>query len=770
MKRAIPMVLAVLSAASSAFAQAEAPEGGQVRTGEHDGFSRIVLQVDPKTEWSLESTPDQATVTFPGKPIKFDTTGVFDRMQANRVKSITSKVGEKGTTVSVDLGCDCRVSTSYVGARYLAIDVADRTEPPAPVAETPEERDARETRTVNSAQDALLRQIERAADQGIIKLTEPLPTPPEVAAPEAVAEVTQPQAPAAVEESPKPSTPAQIETRGAEQIAPLADLLDSDQIQATTVFDRDRRAAAARMAKIPTPPECLPDDMFDLASWSDNRPLYEQVPELNQKMLGEFDTPSPETIAELARLYIRFGFGTEAEGLMRSIGSDFPDRKLLIDLSHAIEGRPIAPGGPLSVQTACPGRHGLWLAVGGAAPAYQNPDHFKTVQSAFAELTPDLRLTIGPKLIVRLLDAGHPAEARLIYDTIVRPGGEGSVDLDLSEALLVAAEGHPLAGAQALNQLVDENAPNGVDALARLTRLIINSDLPMPKNLVIDLRAAAHESRGAANETDLRALLSEALARTGALGDAMTELRTTEKELPESAPRMDALAVALMAEADPAKVGGPAYAETVLGEIDRIGTAPANDSGRVAIARGLLDLSLPDAALKVLQPALDRGMPEARIAASDAHIKLGQPDLAQADLAGLDGPQVAELRAKSMAKKGDYATAAQELDKAGLDKEATAYAWPSGNWPKAEATTEDPNQKAMATYMANRGGAAVVPPPPPGDPNKPNPAQAFNEPLPTLDQPSLDSARRLLATGQQVQGFIQDVLTPPPPAAAPPAN
>ena len=48
-------------------------------------------------------------------------------------------------------------------------------------------------------------------------------------------------------------------------------------------------------------------------------------------------------------------------------------------------------------------------------------------------------------------------------------------------------------------------------------------------------------------------------------------------------------------------------------------------------------------------------------------------------------------------------------------------------------------------------------------PSQPEPVAAFREPLPSLERPSLDAARRLLASGAQIEGFVQNLLENPEP-------
>ena len=79
------------------------------------------------------------------------------------------------TEIAVELGCDCRISTSFVGARYLALDIADRDAARRRAAvragsRDPAARAEREATAVATAEELLIRQIERAAGQGLVEL------------------------------------------------------------------------------------------------------------------------------------------------------------------------------------------------------------------------------------------------------------------------------------------------------------------------------------------------------------------------------------------------------------------------------------------------------------------------------------------------------------------------------------------------------------------------------------------------------------------------
>jgi len=712
----IPAALALVAALAAA-GSASAQEGGAIRTGEHAGFTRVVLVIDPRTEWSLESAPGQAVLLFPGREIVFGTAGVFERIPRTRVRSIESATGPDGTRVAVGLGCDCRITASFVGARYLALDVHDRGAPRAAAAPSPggadgatedaAAREMREAAAVATAEALLIGQIERAADQGLIALAADPPTVGEPASGTA----PDPVPPAEAE---KPDTEPDAEA-GAET---LLDLMDHEQIEATTVFDRDSAALMAQRPVAAPPAVCQPDEALDVGSWSNGLALHAQTPALMRRVVGEFDRPDPLALRDLARLHIRFGFGVEADG-------------------------------PLALDEPCPGRHGLWLALGGQAPAHHDAT-FTSVQEAFGDLPADLRARVGPGLAGRLLDAERSVAARAIFETLMRPGIlPDDPARDLAEARLIAAEGDAPEAARRMLAIVESGLWNADDALLHFVPLALAHGLPLPERVVLDLRAAAGLHRGTPREVELRRLLIAALGARADLGTALAETEAARADLPDAAPRFAALATGVMAAADPDRVGAGAYAEAVLGHAGLLATTPAADGARRAVAGHLVALGLPNAALDLLAPPLARGDGAAARIAARALLDLGEPDSARALTAPQRGPEALALRAEALARGGDPAAALALLARNGLEAATQPLAWPAGDWLRA-STDARSERAAMARFMASRTGAAAGT----GTGVADSPETAFAAPLPPLATPSLAAARSLLVTGPQVGDFL----------------
>lgn len=92
-----------------------------VRTGEHDGFTRIVLHAQTDQEWSVSGDPGELSVISKSGAL-FDSNSAFDRIQRDRV----AEFSDSGTgTLTAKLNCDCDHRV-FPWRRYgLVIDVLD---------------------------------------------------------------------------------------------------------------------------------------------------------------------------------------------------------------------------------------------------------------------------------------------------------------------------------------------------------------------------------------------------------------------------------------------------------------------------------------------------------------------------------------------------------------------------------------------------------------------------------------------------------------------
>ena len=295
------------------------------------------------------------------------------------------------TEIAVELGCDCRVSTSFVGARYLALDIADRdaARPAAALApagraapEDPAARATREATAVATAEELLIQQIERAAGQGLVQLALTAPAAPPPAAP------TPARARAVGRAPPPPPRPP------ADAGAIVAALDDEEQIEAVTVYDRDDAREIARRAEAAVPDACVADAALDVGDWATHAALARAAGGA-ARPAGRRVRPARRRGAAGARPLLRpHRLRRRGAGAARRLSRCRRPRRPGAARRPRAGGRRRATPAPTARWRSaypCPGRHALWLALGGVAPAFHDAAGFAAVEAAFAELPADLR-------------------------------------------------------------------------------------------------------------------------------------------------------------------------------------------------------------------------------------------------------------------------------------------------------------------------------------------------------------------------------------------
>ncbi|MBY6140101.1 hypothetical protein KUV26_11685 [Leisingera daeponensis] len=93
------------------------------RSGEHKGFTRLVMRLPNGADWSLTQSGTTATVNIDAPDAVFDTSRVFNLIPRTRLQSLAQN--GPGQPLRMQLGCDCSV-TSYVQENgYLVVDIRD---------------------------------------------------------------------------------------------------------------------------------------------------------------------------------------------------------------------------------------------------------------------------------------------------------------------------------------------------------------------------------------------------------------------------------------------------------------------------------------------------------------------------------------------------------------------------------------------------------------------------------------------------------------------
>ncbi|MCD9147111.1 hypothetical protein [Pseudophaeobacter flagellatus] len=93
------------------------------RSGEHDGFSRLVMRLPDGATWSLNQSGRSASLRLNAPSAVFDTSRVFDLIPRKRLQQISQSGA--GQPLQMALGCDCKIRSYLQSNGYLVVDIAD---------------------------------------------------------------------------------------------------------------------------------------------------------------------------------------------------------------------------------------------------------------------------------------------------------------------------------------------------------------------------------------------------------------------------------------------------------------------------------------------------------------------------------------------------------------------------------------------------------------------------------------------------------------------
>jgi len=695
-----------------------------VRSGDHGTFTRLALDMPSRAVWRMDPRPDGALIIFPQAELDFDITQVFDRIGRNRLRAIKAARGQ----IHLDFACECGVQAFWHTDRMLVLDIAEafpsslmaqrrssdvsQGEDPSSgmkpfssataqlarsldaslphlgdtdVTEDPVAVSDDETLDLSDMRATLLRELGRAASQGLLTPTrKPLPDPVHMAA----------------SDTPAPETRDTEAPRNEAPVAPEDPRMDDNahlNLRAQSSIDRAITSIRAESTLIDTQDTCMPMAWLDLPSWGGTGSFHQEIGDLNRQLLGEFDRPDKEIALDLARTYLYFGFGAEARHIL-DLRAERSDKDALLREMAQIMDRGHAPAGARLATTAGCGEPAvLWALLAMPTVPRETVFDHKALLRSFAALPVPLRDTFGPELARRLIEARHRGTAQNILRMTERTGAPGNSDLALARADLAGVDDDHDTARTELDAAVTSNSVAAAEALVQLIDGLLAKGAPVPLDKAELAGAYAYENRGTDLGRRMTTTYLAALGASGAFEKAVSEFDRLRSDL--DATGTEGIATALMQQmtrnADDVTFLRHALSDRLI--------APAVVPAAlgVDIATRLLGSGLAEQARTFVAADLPgRSGRMSKLTRAEIALVQDRPRQAEVELLGLDGAEANILRAKARSLSGDHTAARILYTASDQTEKAMEAAWFAEDLDQM-ARANDPLLRQIAETLQN---------------------------------------------------------------------
>ncbi|WP_102106672.1 hypothetical protein [Oceaniglobus roseus] len=646
--------LALLLLASAARAQ-----GVPVRTAEHDGFTRIVVDFPRRPDWRLGRAGDRYELRAPGTGA-YDLSDIYRRIYADRLQRLED-LGDG--RLGITLGCVCNLSVIELPNQGLVIDVRDGAPapddpynivldpgeitpalsrdmaslrlpvvlpPPAasldlaalggPPRDSAEGPDQAAVERVTALREELIAQIAHGMTQGMVKM--------DTGRLDQLLRSTQPAAEA--EATPPPPEPAP---------------LPGAHMRIETQVDRDRRARTGSLDGTP-PHLCLDDELFDVGSWYEPEQLSRSVGAAYAALFDARDRPDAAAYRNLARDMLYRTFGAEARSAIREGPADIPDRDILEDMGRIMDGDTVPERSVIARQIDCNSPGALWGLLAQDAVTPDTRMNTEAILRTLSAWPPHLRRHLGPRIARKFLDAGDRDAALAARNAVERGGSGPTPEAAMLEAQLRLDVGDHRSAEPILAEIAASRTVEAAGALADLIASRIESNGSVGDDLLDSARALAFELEADPAGQALTARIVEALVHEQRYAEALADLRdgqSREALPPETAEQLrDRTFAALAKRSDDAT-----FLELAL---PALGEAPLGSAARLAVADRLVALRLPEQARKALGVNLAIPKPRERILLARIALMEDRPRIAESYLAGLEDQEAQALLKKAAAR------------------------------------------------------------------------------------------------------------------------
>ncbi len=512
---------------------------GRVTSGEHDGFTRVVIDFGKPVDWQFGRSESGYELRQPDSQMAYDLTSAFALIGKSRLAAIE---GPPGTgRIQIGLACTCHAIPFEFRPGIVVIDLKDGPPPKDSVFEAYFALPADPAISASSGRPATSPAANTATasfdwTSDALQKIRVAENQPRAAAPPVAARPETALLPPDPSLQPLRDTLMRQLAQGATQgVVEMADIPPDTGLPATdfpatqirigeTRNNISDRLGAQDRAVGATGTVCTQRELLDIASWgSAETPATDQIAELRRSLSGEFDRTNPENVEKAVKLYLYLGFGAEARQLADAFDLASKDGAVWHALGSLLDDHPDQEH-VFAGQAACEGPSALWSFLADDSLVKGDPVNEGAIRLAFTALPLHLRELLGLKLSERFLAIGNENAARALGDSISRATGAAGHEAKLIEAKLNLQRGDADLAEELAGEVLQDPGQDRMQALIAQVEARVAQKRPITADTVVELEAFLRGTEGTTQEARLREILMLAQASSGDFESAFQTL------------------------------------------------------------------------------------------------------------------------------------------------------------------------------------------------------------------------------------------------------
>ncbi|MBY5933632.1 hypothetical protein KUV51_11530 [Tateyamaria omphalii] len=679
-----------------------------VRSGAHENFSRLVLDVATGTQWSVEQDSLGARVRIVDHENGFETSSIFEKIDRTFIDAVSAS----SDTIEIVFNCQCRAEVFWAGNRMVVIDVGRQNLKPensieeasfpsslftgsTPLRFAPRapKKEPSENTTVQVSQIV-------ASDSRTISVEMPTVIEPRIdrqesnpaklqRAQEKLAErIGEAATTGVLNPSRKPwliyeqERRAQIDTRIFDSSRSQSEATESMRsasvnLRITSSHDVPTETSRQNQASTTFGFGCVDPSKVRIQDWASEADFAQQLAVLRKNLYSEFDKLNTKVALDLARLYLHFGFGPEARQVLRMNAELWSENPALIDIADILELGDRKVDGYLANYLDCDSEAALWAILSSSSLHPSDSVNNLAAIRTLSSLPIHLRRHLAPILSRKLLDYGDEDGAASALRGLERTSEPLTSPAELAKAEIELVQGKVETAQSRLEDVVASNDQQSAEALVRYVDTQFEAGVAISNDVATLVEAYAIEFRDDPLGDELRRTHVLALAKSNQFDEAFSALdriRSTKMKNTADTLRSTVLE-ALSLDADDSTFVRHAFANMP----NR--ASELSLSSVLMLADRLADLGFFSEAEQVMFS--QRDVPQTvrnKLLRAKISLGLSRPQEALAVLRGLDGKEAARLRAAASSQAGDHTNAYEVFSQLEDETHSLQAAWLSDEW------------------------------------------------------------------------------------------